>query len=99
VSKNAQLLDHLLDESAVVFSALSAPMRLRIISSLCHGEKNVTELLSEISTTQPNISQHLKSLYNAGVLSKRRLGTLIYYSISDDRIVQICQLMCERFKR
>ena len=58
-------------------------MRLKIIASLCNGEKNVSELLAEIDTTQPNMSQHLNTLYQAGVLGKRvalvereRLGAL-----------------------
>lgn len=97
MSKKDDLLDSLLEHSAVVFYALSTPLRLKIIRCLCYGEKNVGELLSEIKTTQPNMSQHLKFLYNAGVLKKRRFGTSIYYSISDSKIVQICQLMCDRF--
>jgi len=73
---------------------MSAPMRLRIISALCHGEKNVGELLAEIDTTQPNMSQHLNTLYQAGVLGKRREGVQIYYRIVNDKVVSLCRAVC-----
>ncbi|RYY86633.1 MAG: transcriptional regulator [Comamonadaceae bacterium] len=64
--------DEVFEAAAEVFRVMSAPMRLKIISCLCNGEKNVSELLEEIQTTQPNMSQHLNTLYQAGVLGKRR---------------------------
>lgn len=73
---------------------MSAPMRLKIISSLCNGEKNVGELLGEVNTTQPNMSQHLNTLYKAGVLGKRRDGVQIYYRIVNDRVVSLCRAVC-----
>jgi hypothetical protein len=60
--------DEVFESAAEVFRVMSAPMRLKIISSLCVAEKNVSELLSQIPTTQPNMSQHLNTLYRAGVL-------------------------------
>ena len=71
-------------------------MRLKIISSLCHSEKNVGQLLAEIDTTQPNMSQHLNTLYQAGVLGKRRDGVQIFYRIVDDRAAQMCRVVCMR---
>jgi len=82
------------EKAAEVFRVMSAPMRLRIISALCQGEKNVGELLAEIDTTQPNMSQHLNTLYVAGVLGKRREGVQIYYRIVNDRVVSLCRAVC-----
>ena len=73
--------DEVFQLAAELFRVMSAPMRLRIISSLCNGEKNVGELLRDIPTTQPNMSQHLHTLYRAGVLDRRRDGVQIYYRI------------------
>ncbi len=73
---------------------MSAPMRLKIISCLCNGEKNVSELLSQVDTTQPNMSQHLNTLYQAGVLGKRRDGVQIFYRIINDRVVTLCRAVC-----
>ena len=86
--------DEVFDSAADVFRVMSAPMRLKIISSLCNGEKNVGELLAEISTTQPNMSQHLNTLYKSGVLGKRRDGVQIYYRIINDRVVTLCRAVC-----
>lgn len=82
------------DQAAEVFRVMSAPMRLKIISALCNGEKNVGQLLQEIDTTQPNMSQHLNTLYQAGVLGKRREGVQIFYRIINDRVVTLCRAVC-----
>jgi DNA-binding transcriptional ArsR family regulator len=86
--------DQVFETAAEVFRVMSAPMRLKIISALCNGEKNVGELLREINTTQPNMSQHLNTLYQAGVLGKRRDGVQIYYRIINDRVVTLCRAVC-----
>jgi ArsR family transcriptional regulator len=86
--------DLVFESAAEMFRVMSAPMRLKIISSLCHGEKNVGQLLAEIGTTQPNMSQHLNTLYRSGVLGKRRDGVQIYYRIINERVVGVCRAMC-----
>jgi ArsR family transcriptional regulator len=86
--------DRVFESAAELFRAMAAPMRLKIISALCHGEKNVSELLATIATTQPNMSQHLNTLYQAGVLGRRREGVSIYYFIANDSVVQMCRSIC-----
>jgi DNA-binding transcriptional ArsR family regulator len=86
--------DQVFEMAAEVFRVMSAPMRLKIISCLCDGEKNVSYLLSKIDTTQPNMSQHLTTLYQAGVLGKRREGVQIHYRIIDDRVAALCRAVC-----
>jgi DNA-binding transcriptional ArsR family regulator len=94
-------MDQAKDDSETVFSTaaelfglLSTPIRLKIISSLCNGEKNVSQLLGDIDTTQPNMSQHLSTLYRAGVLGKRRDATQIYYRIESERAAMLCRAVC-----
>ena len=86
--------DQVFELAAEIFRVMSAPMRLKIISALCNGEKNVSELLEAIETTQPNMSQHLNTLFTAGVLGKRREGVQIYYRIVNDRVVTLCRAIC-----
>ena len=86
--------EEVFERAAELFRVLSAPTRLKIISTLCSGEKNVGALLSEIATTQPNMSQHLNTLYKAGVLGRRREGVQIYYRIINDRVVNLCRAVC-----
>jgi DNA-binding transcriptional ArsR family regulator len=88
--------DRVFDSVAELFAVLSTPIRLKIISAVCHGEKNVSELLAEIDTTQPNMSQHLSTLYRSGVLSKRREGTQMYYRLQSERVSTLCRAVCNQ---
>jgi ArsR family transcriptional regulator len=93
-ANSAAETDEVFELAAEVFRVMSAPMRLKIISSLCNGEKNVSQLLEEIDTTQPNMSQHLNTLYQAGVIGKRREGVQIFYRLINDRVVTLCRAVC-----
>jgi ArsR family transcriptional regulator len=86
--------DNVYESVAELFSLLSTPIRLKIIGALCNGEKNVSQLLAEIDTTQPNMSQHLSTLYRAGVLGKRRDSTQIYYRLQSERVATLCRAVC-----
>jgi ArsR family transcriptional regulator len=91
---DAQSMDLMFDLAAETFRVMSAPMRLKIINSLCSEEKNVGQLLEEIETTQPNMSQHLNTLFKAKILGRRREGVQIYYRIINDRVVTLCRAVC-----
>jgi DNA-binding transcriptional ArsR family regulator len=80
--------------AAELFGVLATPMRLRILSALCDKEKSVTQLLQEIDTTQPNLSQHLNLLYRAGVLAKRKDGTQVIYRVQSEKAVTLCRTVC-----
>lgn len=86
--------DRVYELAAQLFSLMSTPMRLKIISALCRGEKTVGDLLAEITTTQPNMSQHLNHLYRAGILARRREGVQIWYSVQSERAVALCRAVC-----
>jgi ArsR family transcriptional regulator len=86
--------DAVFETVAELFALLSTPVRLKIIGALCNGEKNVSQLLAEIDTTQPNMSQHLATLYRAGVLGKRRDSTQIYYRLQSERVASLCRAVC-----
>ena len=86
--------DLVFESAAELFGLLSTPVRLKIISAVCQGERNVSELLEQIDTTQPNMSQHLATLYRAGVLGRRRDGTQIYYSLQSERVATLCRAVC-----
>jgi ArsR family transcriptional regulator len=88
--------DEVFDSAAELFALLSTPVRLRLISALCHQEKNVSELLREIDTTQPNLSQHLAVLYRAGILGRRREGTQVFYRVVSERAAALCRAVCNQ---
>jgi DNA-binding transcriptional ArsR family regulator len=82
--------------AAELFGLLSAPMRLRILSALCDGERSVSQLLEKIDTTQPNLSQHLNVLYRSGVLAKRKEGTQVIYRVQSEKAVTLCRAVCSQ---
>ena len=57
-------------------------------------QEAVSQLLGDIDTTQPNMSQHLATLYRSGVLAKRREGTQIYYRLQSERVATLCRAVC-----
>ena len=87
-------IDEVFDKAAELFAVLSTPIRLRIISQLCQGEKNVGQLLESIGVAQPNMSQHLNIMYRSGVLGKRRQGAQMFYRIADETAVVVCRAVC-----
>ncbi len=93
-SDATQESDPVFESAADLFRLLATPVRLKIISSLCGFEKNVSQLLTEIDTTQPNMSQHLAALHRAGVLVRRRDATQMYYRIGSERAATLCRAVC-----
>jgi ArsR family transcriptional regulator len=50
--------------------------------------------VNALGASQPNISKHLQALCQGGLISRRRKGLNIYYSIADPRVLKLCQLVC-----
>jgi ArsR family transcriptional regulator len=73
--------------------ALAHPARLRILARLKDGECCVNEAMKCLRISQPNTSQHLKALKNAGLIAGRREGTKICYRLAGDRIAKILNLL------
>lgn len=88
---------------AARFRVLAEPIRLRVLELLRNGEMSVSALTAELRTSQPNVSKHLRILTDSGVLRREQRGNTVYYSIEDESIFQICELVCdsvgERFRR
>jgi DNA-binding transcriptional ArsR family regulator len=72
---------------------MAHPKRIRLLRTLKGGEKTVTELTKLTGISQANLSQHLALLRQFGLLRVRREGSNNYYSISDPRIVEACELV------
>lgn len=89
-----KLPDRVFERAAEVFSLLSTPTRLRILCELCESEMNVSQLLSRIEVSQPNISQHLGTLYRGGVLGRRRAGAQVFYRIVSAQALTLCESVC-----
>ena len=80
-------------KSAAVARALSDPKRLCVLETLASGERSVSELSRDVGCQVPNMSQHLGVLRSAGLVSTRREGTTVYYSLTDPRVIEAYQLI------
>lgn len=80
-----------LEQHAQWFHALADETRLRILDCLSDGEQCVCDLTEKLDAAQSRLSFHLKTLKDAGLLTDRREGRWIYYSLSEDRLEEIRQ--------
>jgi ArsR family transcriptional regulator len=67
--------------------------RIMILWSLSDRELPVTEIADEVGTSLQNISQHLALLKEQNVVSARRDGQTIYYSIAENKWLKICPIL------
>ena len=74
---------------AQLFRALSHPVRLRILDILARQEACVCHLTEILGQRQPYVSQQLATLREAGLVTDRRDGTLIYYRLADDALTMV----------
>ena len=79
--------------------AISHEGRLMILCHLASGEKSVTELEDLLSARQAAVSQQLTRLRLEGLVTPRREGKAIYYSLTDDRPKQIMEVVYDLFCR
>jgi DNA-binding transcriptional ArsR family regulator len=76
------------------FRVLSEPSRLKILRALEEGDKNITELVTATGLTQANVSRHVQSLVDAGIVGRRKIGLVTICYIADPSIHQLCNTVC-----
>src|SRR5712691_4082114 len=79
----------LFDAFAEVAKALASGRRAEIVDVLAQGERSVDELAGEIDQSVANTSHHLHALTRAGLLSSRREGTRVFYTLASDRVGEL----------
>lgn len=86
------------EEASKILKAIANPNRLMILCQLkILGERNVNQLLANLSISQPALSQHLALMKEEGLISSSKRGTSIYYSISDEIVSAILEALDTRF--
>ena len=99
-------LDRMVDNAkraSEFLKALAHESRLIILCILAQGEKSVSELEQELKLRQPTVSQQLARLRADGLVSTRRDGKVIYYSLASDEartiIGAIYDVFCKKQRR
>lgn len=67
-----------------MFKQLSDPTRMRIFIILCHTEICVLNLASVMNMSSPAVSHHLRMLKTSGLITSRRVGKQVLYTIADN---------------
>lgn len=80
-------------KNAVVYRILANPKRLEILNVLKKQEASVEQLVQILGVPKANVSQHLALLRHSGLITPRREGLNVFYSIIDPRIVDPCKIL------
>ncbi len=80
---------------ADICKAMANPVRMEIIYALKNSEKSAGGLVEITGLTKSNVSQHLSVLKSASMVSARREGQNIFYSIANEKLLEACRLMRE----
>lgn len=78
------------------FKVLAEPARLEILNTIRRGERSVSEIVEATGLGQANVSKHLQLLHAQGFVSRRKEGLYAYYALADERVFQLCEMMCTR---
>ena len=78
-----------LTSAAFLAKSLADENRLRILLCLGIGKKSVSQIVEELSLSQPLVSHHLKELRRTLLVTMERRGPFIYYALSDPHIIDI----------
>ena len=89
--------DALRQFKAEFFQALAHPTRIAIVEQLVYGELSAGELIERLGVEQANASQHLTVLRNKHIVVNRKVGNQVFYSVRDQLIIEVLDLMKQYF--
>ncbi len=69
--------------TALRLRVIADPVRIALLEALNGGEGAVWDLAEQVDLPHKNVSHHLLALYQAGVLSRRRVGKIVLYAVAD----------------
>jgi len=76
-----------------ILKALAHPIRLKIVKKLRNGTLCVCDLNTDVEFSQSNLSQHLRILRDADIVTYEREGTKILYSIKNEEIIKLIDIV------
>ena len=83
--------------ACALMKVLANPDRLLILCQLAEGEKRVGELEQLLGIVQPTLSQQLTVLREEALVSTRRDGKHIHYSLSSPQVLAVMQTLYQEF--
>ena len=86
---NARPDEEVFGKASDMFSLIGDSTRLKILWLLCHSEECVINIAAAIDMSSPAVSHHLKVLKNQGLITQRREGKEVYYTLADTKEAEI----------
>ncbi|GAB4143290.1 MAG: hypothetical protein Fur0037_10830 [Planctomycetota bacterium] len=83
-------------EAAEVFKALAHPTRVRAVASLERGERCVCDLAELAGCDMSTMSNHLTVLRHAGIVSSKRRGSQVFYSLARPCVLEFVRCLVGR---
>jgi DNA-binding transcriptional ArsR family regulator len=99
VSVHPKHMDALRKFKAEIFQALAHPTRVHIIEALADGELSVGSILERVKVEPTNLSQHLSVLRLKNLVSTRKIGNQVFYSVRDPLLIEVLEIMRRYFQR
>jgi ArsR family transcriptional regulator len=90
-SSNTVLDEHTAAHVAELFRAFSDTSRVRIMSALVDGEKNVSALAAIVGISESAVSHHMRGLRQMGLVQALREGKEVHYRVDDEHIIALFQ--------
>ena len=78
---------------ANICQALGDPKRILILYSLHEQSRHVSQLAKDLDMPQPTVSRHLRVLRERGLVETERRGTAVFYTVTDDRMINVLDTM------
>ncbi|MEN6535035.1 MAG: metalloregulator ArsR/SmtB family transcription factor [Bryobacteraceae bacterium] len=83
---------------ASVFQALAHPTRIAVVEALCDGELSAKALAERLGVEQANLSQHLAILRSRQLVTNRKEGNQVFYSLRTKVLVEVLDIMRRYFQ-
>ncbi len=74
------------------FKTLGHPARIRVLELLREGERTVAQLIPEVGLEPSHLSQQLGVLRRANLVQTRKVGSAVYYSVTDPQVFELLEV-------
>ena len=92
---NKNIEEKIFQMHAEVCKSMANPTRLKIMNLLREGEKPVEELKRRLGLNKVNLSQHLAVLRQRKIVTARKAGLNVYYSVANQKMIKACDILRE----
>ncbi|HXK00959.1 MAG TPA: metalloregulator ArsR/SmtB family transcription factor [Verrucomicrobiae bacterium] len=82
---------------AEIFHGLAHPTRIAIVEALRRGEMSAGQLTAQLGLEQANASQHFAVLRSAQIVTSRKEGNQVFYSLRDPVLIQVLDILKRYF--